>query len=136
MILRYDSINRQCHQISTIHDYWCFNPRYWEKKILRPFIHSLFKRNCTCNSGGKFTSVLHPVPKRILNINFFRLTLITFSKQKKSLRTSLDLLSNIKYIECLNIRINTTKILGNFLSTSHIRRRTKHYPLRWVTKML
>ena len=28
MILPYDSIKRQCHQISPNHDYWCFNPRY------------------------------------------------------------------------------------------------------------
>ena len=34
MILPYDSINRQCHQISPNHDYWCFNPWYWEKRYL------------------------------------------------------------------------------------------------------
>ena len=28
MILPYASINRRCHQISPIHDCWCFNPRY------------------------------------------------------------------------------------------------------------
>ena len=59
-------------------------------------IYSLVIRNCTSNIVEKITSVLHPVSQRILKISFFRLTLIAFSKQKESLGTSLDLLSNIK----------------------------------------
>ena len=56
---------------------------------------------------------------------------------------SLDLLSNIKYVECLNIQIMATRILGTFSlphtslgGVNHTAFNTNCYPLGQVAKML
>ena len=92
---------------------------------------------------GKIYQHSAPCSFKHFKTQHFCLTLISFSKQKEALEMSLDLLFNIKYVECLNIQIMATRILGTFSlphtslgGVTHTAFNTNYYPLGQVAKML